>query len=162
MKKLGFFVVFLSLFMLLSACSNPVQDEILSYVNDELPAIAKAEEDIIAKYSNVTGANYTDDATLYDALTNEIIPLYSDFIDKLEAIRISDKELQSIHESYIEAAKQQHKALKIMVTALENQDLTLIEEANGLLEKSQKEINVFEVNLQKYAEENNVEITILK
>lgn len=161
MKKLGFFIVFLSLFMLLGACSNPVQDEILSYVNDDLPAIAKSEEEIIAKYSNVTGANYTDDATLYDALTNDIIPLYSDFIDKLEAIKISDKELRSIHESYIEAAKQQHKALTIMVTALENQDLTLIEEANELLEKSQKEINAYQVNLQKYAEENDVEITIL-
>lgn len=159
MRKLGLFVIMAAMILLLGACSNSVQDEILSYVNDDLPTIQKLEDEVIGKYASVTGANYTDDKTLYDALTNEIIPLYTEFIDKLEAIKISDKELKSIHESYIDAAKQQHKALTIMVTALEKQDVSLIQEANELLAKSQRELNTYEVNLKKYAKENDVNIT---
>ncbi|MED4534645.1 hypothetical protein [Metabacillus fastidiosus] len=143
---------------LLAACSDPVQEEIISYVNEDLPEIAKLEEEVIGKYDSVTGENYKDDEILYDALTNEIIPDYSQLIDKLEAIQLSDKELRDIHEDYIEAANQQYSAFTKMLAAIENQDYALIEEVNGILSQSRKDMRDYQYDLKEYAEKNDVEI----
>ncbi|MGG3887638.1 hypothetical protein [Metabacillus fastidiosus] len=156
-KKLKI-IIAVCIVTLLAACSNPVQEEIISYVNEDLPEIAKLEEEVIGKYDNVTGENYKDDEILYDALTNEIIPDYSQLIDKLEAIQLSDKELRDIHEDYIEAANQQYSAFTKMLAAIENQDYALIEEVNGILSQSRKDMRDYQYDLKEYAEENDVEI----
>jgi hypothetical protein len=52
---------------------SPVQNDLLDYVNEKMPALADEETEIVGKYAAVTGMNYTDDQTLYDALKEEII-----------------------------------------------------------------------------------------
>lgn len=158
MKKLGLIII-ISITALLSACSSPAQDEILNYLNEELPGIGEMEAEVINKYDSVTGDNYTDDETLYNALNEEIIPLYSDFIDELESIEIKDKDLRAIHEGYIEAVNQQSGAFNKMITALENQDAALIEEVNEILNQSRKAMRDYQYDLQEFADENDVEIT---
>lgn len=156
-KKLKISIV-ICVITLLVACSDPIQEEILSYVNKDLPEIAQLEEEIIGKYESVTGENYQNDEILYNTLVNDIIPDYSKMIDKLEAIKISDKKLHNIHEDYIEAANNQYSAFKKMTVAIENQDYALIEEVNKILSQARKDMRDYQYDLKEYAEENNVEI----
>ncbi len=65
---------------------------------------------IVGKYEDVTGPNYTDDQTLYDALKVEIIPAYNQYIEDLESVKVETDELRKIHEDYIEAANIQESA----------------------------------------------------
>jgi hypothetical protein len=158
MKKLGL-MLFMSIIMLLTACSDPAQDEILSYVNDELPPLAELETEVIGLYDSVTGVNYTDDYTLYDTLSIDIIPMYTEFIGKLEGIRVSDQGLRDIHEDYIAAANKQHGAFVKMLTALENQDVSMIQEVNEILNESRQEMRDYQYDLEAYANEHDVELT---
>jgi Tfp pilus assembly protein PilP len=59
---------FLFLVVILSGCGDPVQDDLLDYVNEKMPSLGKEEMKIVGKYEDVTGPNYSDDQTLYDAL----------------------------------------------------------------------------------------------
>jgi Tfp pilus assembly protein PilP len=62
MKRKVFFLGAVIL-LLLSGCGDPVQDDLLKYVNEDLKELAVLEEDAIAEYDSVTGDNYVDDYT---------------------------------------------------------------------------------------------------
>ncbi|MFE1242854.1 hypothetical protein ACFW35_01890 [Fictibacillus sp. NPDC058756] len=90
---------------ILSGCGDPVQDELLNYVNEEMRALGDKEGEIVEKYADVTGLNYTDDATLYNALKEEIIPEYNVFIKDLEAVEIDSDELVSFLKTILKKLK---------------------------------------------------------
>jgi hypothetical protein len=157
MKKY-FMAGILSLDLILSGCGDPVQDELLDYVNEKMPALADEETEIVGKYAAVTGMNYTADQTLYDVLKEEIIPEYNAFINDLEAVEISTDELRKIHEDYIEATNIQASAFLLIVTAIENQDSGMINEANEKLNTARKMMRDYKTEVEKLAKEHDVNL----
>ncbi|MFO1443664.1 hypothetical protein KDN24_10660 [Bacillus sp. Bva_UNVM-123] len=144
--------------ILLTACGNPIKDDLLSYINDDFTPLAYLELETMNAFDSVTGANYTDDETTYYTLIDEVVPKYSEFIDKLEAIMPDTNEVSKLHEQYIDAANLQHSAFLTILDALEKGDPGLITEANEKLDEARKRIRAYEQNLKKLANENNVEI----
>jgi DNA repair ATPase RecN len=149
---------FLLLLFFLSGCGDPVQDDLLDYVNEKMPALGKEEMKIVGKYEDVTGPNYKDDQTLYDALKVEIIPAYNEYIEDLESVKIETNELRKIHEDYIEAANIQASAFLTIVTALENQDSGLINEANQKLNTTRKIMRDYQNDVEKLAKKHDVKL----
>lgn len=149
---------FLLMLFLLSGCGDPVQDDLLNYVNEKMPALGKEETKILGKYEDVTGPNYTDDQKLYDALKVEIIPAYNQYIEDLESVKIETEELRKIHEDYIEAANIQASAFLTVITALENQDSGLINEANQKLNTARKMMRDYQNAVEKLAKEHDVKL----
>ena len=155
MKKLLFL---LTSTLFLAACgSNPVQDDLINYINEETAPLFETESEIIGAYESVTGDNYTDDNALYDVLENTIIPMYSDFIDDIEQITPETEEVRALHEEYIEASNLQYNAMLKILSALENQDYALISEANEMLSEGRSMMRQYTNDLESLAEENNVE-----
>jgi hypothetical protein len=149
---------FLFLVFILSGCGDPVQDDLLDYVNETMPSLGKEEMKIVGKYEDVTGPNYTDDQTLYDALKVEIIPAYNQYIEDLESVKVEKDELRKIHEDYIEAANIQASAFLTIITALENQDSGLINEANEKLNTPRKMMRDYQNAVEKLAKEHDVKL----
>jgi DNA repair ATPase RecN len=149
---------FLLMLFLLSGCGDPVQNDLLNYVNEKMPALGKEETKILEKYEDVTGPNYTDDQTLYDALKVEIIPAYNQYIEDLESVKNETEELRKIHEDYIEAANIQASAFLTVITALENQDSGLINEANQKLNTARKMMRDYQNAVEKLAKEHDVKL----
>jgi hypothetical protein len=146
---------------LLSSCNilgNPVQDELINYINKDMKKAGKLESAAISAYEGVSGANYTDDQTMYDALTKDVIPNYNEFIKELDSVSIESDELKEIHEIYIEGADIQFKAFTIIKQALEEQDATLIQQANDLLADAREHIRDYKNKLDKLAKEHDVKI----
>ncbi|MED3574667.1 hypothetical protein [Cytobacillus praedii] len=156
MKKI--LISLFSVLILLTACSNPIQDDLLSYINDDITPLADLELEAMNAFDNVTGANYTDDETTYNTLIDEVVPIYSEFIDELETIMPDTDEVSKLHEQYIDAANLQHSAFVNILDALEIGDTELITEANQKLAEARQEIRTYEQNIKKLAEENNVEL----
>jgi hypothetical protein len=148
----------LTFLFILSGCGDPVQDDLLNYVNEQMPALGDEETKIVGKYAAVTGLNYTDDYTLYDALKLEIIPEYNEFIKDLEAVEIKTDELRKIHEDYIEATNIQASAFLLTVTAIENQDSAMINEANEKLNTARKMMRDYKNEVEKLAKEHGVKL----
>ncbi|WP_409294299.1 hypothetical protein V1498_13870 [Peribacillus sp. SCS-26] len=156
MKKI-WFMLLLALPLALAGCgSDPVQDEILKYVNEEMPKLADKEEKVIKDYESITGQNYTDDQTMYDKLQGTIIPKYNEFISDLEGVEVDSKDLSNIHEGYIEAVNIQGEAFVKMTEAIEKQDSGLIAEANSMLADARKKMRTFQSDIKGLAKEHDV------
>lgn len=78
--------------------SDPVQDDLINYINSELAPLADLEAEAIEKYESVVGINYTSDIIVYNTLIREVVPTYRKFVDRLEKIRPRTKEVQEVHE----------------------------------------------------------------
>lgn len=151
--------IVLLMFILLSGCSNdPVQKDLLNYVNEELKAAAKFEAAAVSAYESVSGANYKDDQTMYDALVNEVIPNYSNLLNELESVKIETDEVKDVHAIYLEGANIQFKAFEKIKQALEGQDSGMIQEANDMLAQASALISDYQKKLNGLADEHNVTI----
>ncbi|PGV55827.1 hypothetical protein [Bacillus sp. AFS037270] len=158
MKK-GLLAIVLPFILLVSGCfSDPVQDDLLNYVNKEMKQAGKLEAAAVSSYEGVSGANYKDDQTMYDALTKEVIPNYNEFIKELDSVKIETDELQGIHEIYIEGADIQYKAFVTIKQALEEQDPALVQEANDMLADAREHIRDYKSKLNKLAKDHDVKI----
>jgi hypothetical protein len=156
-KRVLALVVF-GCFLVLAGCGGPVQDDILNYINKELKTAHELEEKAVSAYESVAGANYKDDATMHDALVNEVIPNYSELINELESVSMESDELKKIHDIYLSGANLQLSAFEKIKEAIEKQDSNMIEEANQLLEEGRLQIEDYNHKLDELAKENNVEI----
>ena len=151
-------VVVFGCLLVLAGCGGPVQDDILNYINEDLKSAQKLEEKAISAYEGVSGANYTDDQTMYDALVNEVIPTYTELLNELESVSIETDELKEIHANYLSGAQKQFTAFEKIIEAIEKQDSVIIDEANKLLEEGRLQIEDYNDKLDALAEDNNVEI----
>jgi len=148
----------LPIIFVLSACfSDPIQDDLMNYVNKEMTTAFELEATAVTAYDQVSGINYTDDVTMYDALVLTVIPTYNEFIKELNTVPIDTEELREIHEIYIEGADLQYNAFVKIVRALETQDPLLIEEANGMLEEARSLLREYQNEIDKLAKEHDVE-----
>ena len=154
--RLWLVVVFV---LLLAGCGgDPVQEDILNYVNEETTAASELEDEAITAYEGVSGANYQDDPTMHDALVNVVIPSYSEFIKELKDVTIETEELKELHEIYLTGAELQLQGFEKIVEALEKQDASIIEEANQLLNEGKENIEDYKNKLDSLATEHDVEL----
>lgn len=138
--------------------SKEIENAILSYLNEDLKELSTKEAKIISLYESVTGENYTDDETTYNMLLNEIVPQYREFIGDVEAVDVKNAELSDIHEIYIKAINMQNSGFITSLTAIEEQDLEKLNQANNQLAEGRKMIREYQQKLETFANENNVKI----
>ena len=127
LKKQLIILIFPVLFLLTACLNDPVQDDLLNYINKEMADTSKLEEKAVSAYEAVSGINFTDDETMHEALVNEVLPNYSKLIDHLTAVNIETDEVQAVHDHFIKGAEAQLKAFETIVEGLEKQDSELIE-----------------------------------
>ncbi|WP_246145610.1 hypothetical protein [Bacillus rubiinfantis] len=156
-KGIALLIVF-TMFLLTGCFGDPVQDDLVNYVNKEMKEAQKYEKAAVSAYESVTGANYIDDQTLYNTLIDEVIPNYNELIKELDEAKIETDELREIHEIYIEGADIQFSAFTKIKQALEEQDINLIHESNDMLADARKHIRDYQSKLTKLAKEHDVKL----
>lgn len=159
-KAIAVLVFLLSLFILAGCAKDPIQDDLMNYLNNDISKISSMEEDAAAAYASVTGNNYTDDQTMYDTLNSKVIPKYNELINKVSAIAPKTKEVQEIHKIYVNAAKTQMDGFKKILTALEKQDAGMIEDANKDLQKASSGMADYQAKLKELGSKHNVTVTL--
>jgi len=151
-------IILIPFLFLITACStDPVQEDLLQYVNEDMTTAFELEAKAVSAYDSVSGLNYTDDWTMYDTIQTTVIPNYNEFIKELNRVKVETDEVREIHEIYIKGADIQYNAFVKILTALETQDITLVEEANAMLEEARTLIREYMNELDKLAKEHEVE-----
>lgn len=163
MKKKLFLIVSILLTVLcagLIGCSNPIKDELLTYINDDLSKLAEMENTAISTFESVTGQNYKDDASLYNALIETVIPNYSKLTSELEtiALKLKTPEIRKLNEKYIEGANLQSNAFVTFRVALEEGDSSKVLAANEKLDQGRKLIREFITELNDLCSKNGVQL----
>ncbi|MED1467616.1 hypothetical protein [Bacillus salipaludis] len=160
-KKSIIILFFLMIGTLLTACGNdPVKGDLQNYVNKQTKPLAKKEKEVINLYESVTGANYTNDKTTYNTMVQEVIPKYRDYIAEVESIRPKTKEVRDIHEIYLKAVNLQNSAFIMIVSAIEEQDLNKINEANNKLTEARKLMREYQNALKELAKKHDLTFEI--
>ncbi|MED1954887.1 hypothetical protein [Brevibacillus centrosporus] len=157
-KILAIAVFLLSLFILQGCGKDVVQEDLLNYINTELPKVADKENQVLNDYASVTGDKYTSDEVVYNTLNDKIMPTYAKFINDLEKIKPSTPEVQKIHEQYVTAANTQQNAFIMIVSAIEKQDSAELASANEKLASTRQLLREWEASLKQLADKHGVKI----
>jgi hypothetical protein len=139
-KNLFFNLIFLVFTtLLLNGCgSDPVQDDLINYINNQVPKIVPLEAEIMDEYSSVTGENYKDDPTMLKVLQT-LRPKCRRMLTILEEeITPKTAEVRKIHELYIDAYNNYYNAFLLIELAIEKADPAIIVKANEKLDKARK------------------------
>jgi hypothetical protein len=137
--------IIITLFGLALACvgagcaTDKVQVDLTDYLNQGVMNIAELEQKSLERYASVTGSNYKNDQTTYEALRDYVIPLYERFIRGLRALHPETEEVRNLNRTYIEGAESLLEGFKLVMIAIETKDSSLIRPANEYLEKGRLE-----------------------
>ncbi|MDC0765085.1 hypothetical protein POF51_30645 [Brevibacillus sp. AG] len=156
------FLLLFSIFVVQGCGTDPVQEDLINYLNTELPKVTSLERKATEEYSSITGANYTNDLVMFEAMTKSIIPTYSQFLEELEKIKPATPEVQKIHDQFILAATTQHSGFITTVSALEKQDYAKIATANKKLAEGRKLMRDYQAAIMELADSHEVTITETK
>ncbi|NCU16446.1 hypothetical protein [Pallidibacillus pasinlerensis] len=138
--------------------NDTMEDDLITYLLVDLGYAMILEDEAITAYEEVTGINYTDDETTLEALKNEVIPIYTEFIDELYSIEVSNPRLNDLHALYISGAEKQLEAFHLFVDGIENQNPAKIVEGNELLDEGRELIDQYVESIESISLEYEIPI----
>ncbi|KZZ85360.1 hypothetical protein [Bacillus sp. SJS] len=155
MKK-TFGILSLIFMIFLAACSSPLQEELLTYANEQLPNLGKMEESAMKKYEEA--ANTNDEQKIADAINNSVIPAYTKIAEEADSITITDDELQKLHKRYTNVINQQIEGYKMAADSIDQQSDEMFNMASDLINKNFSEMESFRKDLEAYGKENDLKV----
>lgn len=144
--------------VLFAACGNPVQSDLLNYINVEMPKVATLESEAVAAYGSVSGENYQNDSIMYYTITDTVVPKYQEFYDLLNSITPATDEVKSLHKEYVRAAADQLESFKLILVAIEKEDAEIINQANEGLDEARALLRLWRADLDSACAKHNVVI----
>jgi len=125
---------------LFAGCAvDPKKEDLVNYVNRDMLSIAQIEVEAFERYAAVTGKNYTTDQAVYNALRDEVIPIYERFSQLLNQIRIEDEEVARAHGHYLKGSKKILKGFKLKLHGIAGKDEVVIILGNKKIEEGIRE-----------------------
>jgi hypothetical protein len=156
-NKITTLILALALAVVFVGCAtDKVQVDLTSYLNQGVMNIAELEQKSLARYAAVTGNNYKNDQTTYEALRDYVIPLYERFIRGLRVLHPETEEVRNLNRTYIEGAESLLEGFKLVMIAIETKDSSLIRPANEYLEKGRLENEKWRTELIALGNEHDV------
>lgn len=146
-------------FTVLSGCgSDPIQDDLTNYVNNQLPAVQTTETALKDTLNANVGDNYTDDETLLTALNDSVLPLSVDVLAAAEKIVPATEEVAALHKQYVTSLTTLNSALTMLVEALSTGDGDMATEANDLLITAQTQDDEFVAAVAALAKDHGLKL----
>ena len=134
---------------------DPVQDDLIDYINNDLTEAGELENEVIALYDEARELD--NDYLMYVMIKEKVLPKAMEWEDAVEAIEPETEEVRAAHELYIDTVNQNTRAFTMMLAALEEQDYALATEANQMLDKARKSGRDYVAAIKALAQEHNVE-----
>ncbi|WP_461206825.1 hypothetical protein [Clostridium sp. DL1XJH146] len=144
--------------VMLTACgSDPVQDDLINYINNEVSTLVETENTVNSEYSAIMENSETTDVEFAAKLKDVVIPASEELVAKSKAIVPETEEVAAVHNKYVDAVIAQNEAFSLYLEAAENSDGAIADTANEKLAESNKLIEEFLSDLATLKEEHNVE-----
>jgi len=146
--------ILLSSSVLLVACygcaHQKITSDLAAYVNDGILRVADMETQALADYAAVVGVNYTSDQAVYEALRDQVVPLYEQFLVALKDITPQTSEVKQLHTLYLRGAETMLFGFQTKLLGLETGRVTLILEGNAAIEKGRDQTERWRARLFTY------------
>ncbi len=153
MKKI---ICILSFAMLIACGANPVQQDLVNYINVEMKKVRELESTAVQAYASVSGENYENDSIMYTVINETVLPNYQEFYNTLSSIKPATEEVASLHREYVLAASDQLEAFNLIIEAIEKQDIQIINKANEDLSEARALLTLWREDLDSACVKHNV------
>jgi len=142
----------------LAGCgSDPIQADLLNYVNNQVPTMVDLENTVTTEYSAVKADANATDATFAAKLQDVIIPAENQLIAKAKAIIPATDEVTKLHNEYVTSRTEQLEAFTLMLQAAQNSDQTVMATANDKLTASNTATTQYLADLDALKKAHNIE-----
>lgn len=153
MKKI---ICILSFALLVACGANPVQQDLVNYINVEMEKVRDLESAAVQAYASVSGENYENDSIMYAVISQTVVPNYQEFYNTLSSIKPATDEVASLHREYVRAASDQLEAFTLILEAIEKQDMQIINRANEDLSQARALLSLWREDLDSACVKHNV------
>lgn len=144
-------------FAMLTACgANPVQQDLVNYINVEMEKVRDLESTAVQAYASVSGENYENDSIMYTVINETVLPNYQEFYNTLSSIKPATEEVANLHREYVRAASDQLEAFNLIIEAIEKQDVQIINRANEDLSQARALLTLWREDLDSACVKHNV------
>ena len=152
MKKRLFAGLLCVMLLCLAGCvDKEAQEAVRTYIDTTSVSLKQQEQNMLASYSSVIGTNYTDDSTLCLELVTNTIPMATSLQTEAQGITetITNEELKAVHELYVSYTTEFVDALRLLLTAVDEQDETYTQAANIKLSNADSYAKEFRTKLEE-------------
>ena len=134
MPRRKIIITLLTVIIMAGCAVDPKKANLVNYLNQDMLSIAQIEVAAFERYALVTDKNYTTDQAVYEALRDEVIPVYERFSHLLNQIRPEDEEVARLHGFYIKGARKILKGFKLKLHGIADGDETVIRLGNAKID----------------------------
>ena len=174
MRKRFLIAVIAVMMLALSACSkddvkdvteavgekeNPVAEEVVNLVMNEIPAIAADRNSSIKVFNDYFKEGKNADSEEWLPKLKDAKETFSKYITKLDAIGTTTDEGAELMQHYRNSAYLQLAAMDDIVNGIENYDTSLFDSASTRLSDSKAEMGEYERKLAEIAKANNINLS---
>jgi len=142
-----------------NACaSDPVQEDLIDYINNQVPKFAAVASEIVNDHNAVSGKNFQDDAALYKALQGKILPECRKMEIILKEVSPKTPEIRKLHALYVEAYQHEYRGFLLIKTAIEKRDSGIIPTANVEFKKMKQLQQKWREQLDRLNKKHNIDL----
>ncbi len=138
--------------------TNVVQEDLVEFINEELPAIAADKNNALSIYNSYFAGGDIDNAALVADLKNNAIPSMETYITNLNAIETETTEVAEIKQLYLMGVQKQYEAMKMVVNAIESEMPDYLVQAEALIVEAQLYMKDYEDKVVAIAASNQITI----
>lgn len=138
--------------------ANVVQEDLVEFINDELPGIATDKDNALTIYNSYFTGQSIDNTAFVADLKNNAIPSMETYISNLSAIEVETAEVEEIKQLYLMGVQKQYEAMKMVVNAIENEMPDYLVQAEALIVEAQIYMSDYEAKVVEIASANQITI----
>ena len=121
--------------------------DIKAYMH-QLKGLGVTENALLERYGAVTGDNYTDDQTMYDALVG-LLPDVQSFLVDIESLVPPTDDISAAQDLWIEGWNKQSLGMTLAISGIQTQDFGVMAKANDALAEGR---SLIRQSLRKFKE----------
>lgn len=135
-----------------------VQDDIVNFVNVELAGIMTYRDTAIESYNSYFVEENVNVSEFLTELEVAAIPNMESFVSGLEKVQVDTPEVQELKDMYLESANMQLEAMKMVVTAIKEENPDYLAEADILISDAGEIMIQYESKLKLLCIDYDVDI----
>lgn len=135
-----------------------IQQDIVAFVNDELPAISADRDNAISIYNTYFSVEDLDIQSFLSDLRGTAIPDMETYTANLSAVETKTEEVAELKNLYLQCAQKQCDAMKMVASAIEEENPEFLTQANTMIDEAFGLLVQYESQLRALAIENDIDI----
>lgn len=149
-------LTFVMAFSLLTGCGNPVHDDLVNYLNNQMTEVNANYEKITAEAATWVELEEVDALVL--SLTDVLIPLVDDSLTKLSDINPETDEVKVLKDKYVSVMDAYKAGFELILAGVQENDEAKMTEGDAKINEGIALLDEYNQGLEALASEVGAEI----